>query len=293
MRRSKLWGLIFLGTVLLLGTAETALRVRYRSRFLRDRNPTPGAITLVALGDSIVAGFPTGPQVAWPAVLGRLLAENQPAARWRIVNVGVPGDTAPLGYARFDDAVAAAGPQVVLLAFGLNDCSLARHGLDAWYEARVPAGIGGSYLWQTARARATRLGREMGWLEPPQPELTAQAQPRTTADGFAHTVSALIERTWAVDAQPVLLTMTPLAGDAVDEVKAFFPEYRSYNARLRQIATHEGIPLVELAAGAPDGAFEADGVHLTATGQAWVAGQVYSQLAAAGFWSRVAKEAVR
>jgi acyl-CoA thioesterase-1 len=71
----------------------------------------------VAFGDSIVEGYrqPEG----WPEMLGRELSARYGGVR--VVNAGVSGDTAADGLARLRRSVLDQGPDVVLVAFGLND----------------------------------------------------------------------------------------------------------------------------------------------------------------------------
>ena len=130
--------------------------------------PAPTRCTIVVLGDSIAAGSPGLSDRAWPALLASRLRAEYPNITWQVVNAGVPGSTAPMGYARFDRAVAAHVPDVVLIAFGLNDCHRARHALDLWFEARVPIGPERSYLWRAVQARVARIepAAGLGWRTP-------------------------------------------------------------------------------------------------------------------------------
>ena len=272
--------------------AELALRARYRSRVLPPSTATePGKITIVALGDSITAGPVGAPDDAWPAILAARLRAGYRDVAWQVVNAGVPGDTAALGYARFDQDVAARGPQAVLIAFGLNDCNLARHAMDRWYESRVPVGPEQSYLWRAGQARIERLSRSIDWPMIPAPEPEPQPSPRTTPSGFSAALTALVARTREIGARPVLLTMTPLADEEMPGLQAFRADYAAYNARVRELARQRALPLVDLAAGAPDDAWEPDGLHLTAAGQRWVADRVYDRLNRAGIWEALAKRA--
>lgn len=82
---------------------------------------SPGATTLVVLGDSFSGGYGAYPGEEWPDLLGDALG-------WDVVNEAVPGSgylkpgrDVPFG-GRVDDVVAA-GPDVVLLAGGINDLS--------------------------------------------------------------------------------------------------------------------------------------------------------------------------
>lgn len=278
----RLGGLV-LGLAVLCGLAEAALRVRYRLRALPTAPTVPGQITVVALGDSIVAGAPGKPAEAWPAVLARLLQAARPDVQWRVINAGVSGDTAPRGYARFERDVAAFGPQIVLIAFGLNDCVSGRFGMDLWLERAIPTGLARSYLWQALISRATAWGRRIGIVSDGEPETERQPRPRVSAAGFVAALEALIARTRAIGAQPVLLTMTPLASAEVEGVR-LRAHYADYNRLIRMVAGRHRVVLVELDTVLPPAALEADGFHLTAEGQAWVASEVLRQLATARVW---------
>lgn len=290
---ARRWWAFTLVGVALAGAAELALRARYRRRVLPRTPPAPGALTIVALGDSIVAGAPGAQLDAWPVLLAAHLRAHFPAIRWHVVNGGVSGDTAPLGFARFDADVAPAGPDAVLIAFGLNDCHPARHGLDRWREGQTPAGLARSYLWRAVRVRLGRMARRGARVlnlpalaaVSPTAEPRWQPFPRTSHAGFAAALAALVGRARALGARPVLLTMTPLGSIDAEGVRARAAFYPAYNAAIRELAIDQGVPLVELAADAPSIAFEPDGFHLTAAGQAWVAQQVFSQLQAVGFWA--------
>ncbi len=289
IRRQGLWWA--LGVVILLGLGELTLRTRYRQQVLPAGRTKPDAVTIVALGDSITAGWPGPPEQAWPARLEARLRAAYPAAAWRVVNAGVPGETAPMGYARFDRSVAAHAPDLTLIAFGLNDCHRNRHALDRWFEARVPSGPGRSYVWRALQARVARLRRRLGWLAELAPEPTPVPFLRTSPAGFSAALSALVDRTRDIRGQPVLLTMTPMSDQTPPDVRAFLEAYAVYNARIRSVASKRGVPLVELAADASDGAFTVDGLHLTAIGQRWAADRVFETLETVGLWEALARRA--
>jgi len=271
--------------------AELALRSRYRRHVLPRVAPAPGQATVVALGDSIAAG-------GWPALLAERLRAAYPAVTWRMVNAGLPGDTAPRGYARFERDAAAAGPQAALIAFGLNDCYPARHGMDREWELSVPNGLERSYLWRAVQARIISLARRGRPLPAAQPEEAPQPFPRTSAAGFADALAALVAATRAIGARPVLVTMTPLADAETEATRSRAATYAAYNRIIRTVASQARVPLVALALRPADGIPLAsillpDGVHLTAAGQDWAAEQIFRQLAAAGFWQTLAEEAAR
>ncbi len=73
----------------------------------------PGTVVL-ALGDSLTAGYGLDPAQAWPA----LLAER---TGWRIVNGGVSGDKTGDALARLPALLDEHAPKLVLVALGGND----------------------------------------------------------------------------------------------------------------------------------------------------------------------------
>ena len=73
---------------------------------------------VVALGDSLTAGFGVAVEEAWPALVeARLRREGYP---YRVVNAGVSGDTTAGGLRRVD-WVLRNRPQVAVVALGAND----------------------------------------------------------------------------------------------------------------------------------------------------------------------------
>jgi acyl-CoA thioesterase I len=73
---------------------------------------------LVVFGDSISAGYGLRPGQSYPDVLQRRI--NGEKLAWRVVNMGISGDTTPGGVARMN-TVAPQRPSVVLLELGGND----------------------------------------------------------------------------------------------------------------------------------------------------------------------------
>jgi acyl-CoA thioesterase-1 len=73
---------------------------------------------IVAIGDSLTAGFGVPPEQAYPAQLeARLRAAGY---GYRVVNAGVSGDTSAGALRRVDWALRA-GPEIVIVALGAND----------------------------------------------------------------------------------------------------------------------------------------------------------------------------
>jgi acyl-CoA thioesterase I len=123
-------------------------------------NPTtPRPKTIVALGDSLTAGYGLRPPEAFPAVLRRRLNEDGYDAT--VVNAGVSGDTTQKGLARLS-RVEALKPDLVILELGANDML---NGLDPKLpEANLETIItrlrakGTRVLLAGMRAETARLG---------------------------------------------------------------------------------------------------------------------------------------
>jgi acyl-CoA thioesterase I len=110
---------------------------------LSARTLAQGPLRLVALGDSLTAGFGLPAEASFPVMLQRELAARGKAVT--IVNAGVSGDTAEDGLARLDWSVPK-DTQGVILELGAND---ALRGLDPKHcEATLDQIIG------TLKARA-------------------------------------------------------------------------------------------------------------------------------------------
>jgi acyl-CoA thioesterase-1 len=77
-----------------------------------------GRSRLVVFGDSISAGYGLEAGLSFPDVLQRRLDAD--GIRWRVVNLGISGDTTAGGAARIASAVALK-PDVVLIELGGND----------------------------------------------------------------------------------------------------------------------------------------------------------------------------
>ncbi|MDT3736672.1 MAG: arylesterase [Denitratisoma sp.] len=76
--------------------------------------PLPPGTVVLALGDSITAGYGLAPEQAWPA----LLAEK---TGWQIVNGGVSGDKTGDALARLPALMDEHAPKLVLVTLGGND----------------------------------------------------------------------------------------------------------------------------------------------------------------------------
>ncbi|NWG14695.1 MAG: arylesterase [Acidobacteria bacterium] len=100
--------------------AEPVSKARQMER-AADRRPeaaTDDRPVIVALGDSLTAGFGVDPEQNYPARLQRKLDEG--GYRYRVVNMGVSGDTSAQGLNRLA-AARELRPAVVIVALGAND----------------------------------------------------------------------------------------------------------------------------------------------------------------------------
>lgn len=104
LRRRQVLALSLLPSGLLPGCSRPRIRAE---------PVAPGAAVL-ALGDSLTFGTGAAPETAYPAVLASLTG-------WRVVNAGVPGDTAAQGLERLPALLQEHQPTLVLLGLGGND----------------------------------------------------------------------------------------------------------------------------------------------------------------------------
>lgn len=80
--------------------------------------PAAGLPRIVALGDSLTAGYGLEPQQAWPALLQERLRSKGYA--YELVNAGVTGDTSAGGLRRLDWSLDG-DVRVLVVALGAND----------------------------------------------------------------------------------------------------------------------------------------------------------------------------
>jgi acyl-CoA thioesterase-1 len=74
---------------------------------------------IVALGDSLTAGYGLLEMQAYPALLQQKLEED--GYTWDVVNAGISGDTSAAGLQRLDWALAQADVRILILELGAND----------------------------------------------------------------------------------------------------------------------------------------------------------------------------
>jgi acyl-CoA thioesterase-1 len=74
----------------------------------------PPGQTVLAFGDSVTFGTGAAPGEDWPSLLAQKTG-------WKVVNAGIPGDTAHLGKARIQALLDEHRPALVILEIGGND----------------------------------------------------------------------------------------------------------------------------------------------------------------------------
>lgn len=74
---------------------------------------------IVAMGDSLTAGYGVDEDEAWPALLeARLQTDGR---RWQVVNAGISGETSSGARSRLDWVLERLKPDLVILTTGAND----------------------------------------------------------------------------------------------------------------------------------------------------------------------------
>ena len=78
-----------------------------------------GLPKIVALGDSLTAGYGLLEKQAFPSLLQQKLAAD--GYKWEVVNAGISGDTSAAGLQRIDWALAQHDVRILILELGAND----------------------------------------------------------------------------------------------------------------------------------------------------------------------------
>jgi len=116
-----------LRTVIVLAAAGLALGLGACSEPETPPAPAPKAApsapetlgTIVAVGDSLTAGYGLEEHEAYPAQLARMLAAA--GLPYRVVNAGISGETSSGVLSRIEWVLASLKPDIVILATGAND----------------------------------------------------------------------------------------------------------------------------------------------------------------------------
>jgi acyl-CoA thioesterase I len=117
----------YLRTIIVLLVAGLALALGGCSEPEAPPAPAPKASasasetvgTIVAVGDSLTAGYGLDEDEAYPAQLARMLAAD--GLPYRVVNAGISGETSSGVLSRIEWVLASLKPDIVILATGAND----------------------------------------------------------------------------------------------------------------------------------------------------------------------------
>lgn len=109
-----------------------------------EQNATPdGRPVIVCFGDSLTAGYGVDPEDSYPSRLQ--VALDRAGYRYRVVNMGISGETTKDGLSRVDRVIAA-HPAITVVEFGGNDglrgipISSSRANLDSIVARLQPSG---------------------------------------------------------------------------------------------------------------------------------------------------------
>ncbi len=118
-----------------LMTTQTAKLSDHLAAYRNGDRP----VTLVAFGDSVTAGYTASGVLehenVYHARLRRMLHNAFPLLIVNVINAGVAGGNAPPSLKRFDRDVLCHKPDVLLIAFGLNDAHRYEEGMSAFKDA--------------------------------------------------------------------------------------------------------------------------------------------------------------
>ncbi|MDR3640083.1 MAG: arylesterase [Humidesulfovibrio sp.] len=142
----------------------------------------PRVVTILALGDSVTAGYGLPSEQSFPSVLESLLRKGGHAVK--VINAGVSGDTTAEGRARlagYFPSAAPSRPDIVIVALGAND------GLQGKDPAQVEENLDAMLTWiQAEGAKILLIGaRAVRGKSPEYRDAFAAVFPRQAAKHHA------------------------------------------------------------------------------------------------------------
>ncbi|MGB9594144.1 MAG: SGNH/GDSL hydrolase family protein, partial [Anaerolineae bacterium] len=210
-------------------------------------------IRVLIVGDSIVYGHDVAPDQSYPALLGGLWQAAHPDIPVEFVNGGANGLTTMHGVQLLPLLVRAFRPQVVVIAFGLNDANLAR----SYSDARLEAAFAVSAWVRLMRHSRLFVGLERRWRRW-QAQYAAwegkRWEARVSGPAFAQALGWMARQARRRGARVVYLTTTPLAPDFRPELDAesrrqLRRSCEAYNGRVRAVAREERTHLLDVYGG--------------------------------------------
>ncbi len=203
---------------------------------LMDGERDPGALLVVAIGDSNTLGWAGESGANWPAALGAVVAGEGPGGE--VVNGGVWGYSSFQGVRRMREALQYK-PDVVLVSYGSNDAHRVRRvdrefaGKSSFFRS-FERRFNHYRLGQLITATTHRLG---GGSDAP-------LRPRVSLPDYKRNLREIARLGREAGARVAFLTR-PFVGPitAPDRWKNFAYEY---NAATVEIAIEEGVPVIDL-----------------------------------------------
>jgi len=245
--------------------------------------PKPAATRrLLVLGDSVPYG-------GYPRIVEQLVNARLGPPRCQVVNLSLTGYSSHQGLALLLRHGAAVAPDLAVVSYGWNDHWLTPGASDA--ERLVPLRRGWAARGLVLLERRSRLLQLGGWLRQRWREQAAPAaRLRVPPERYRANLRAIGR--WLARRDAIPLFLTPPAAHRklgvppylveqgfAPDAGAVISRHRQYNAIVRQLAAEEGWAVLDLEARIEaldplDEIFTADGIHLTATGNAVVAVEV-------------------
>ena len=158
--------------------------------------PLPAGTKVLALGDSLTAGYGVSPAEAWPTLLATRTG-------WEIVNGGISGDTSAGGLQRLPDLLEDHAPVLVFVGLGGNDML-----------RRVPQTDTIANLNQIIGLIKAR-GAKVVLLATPKPSISGAIFNNLSAAEFYRPIAEAQKIAYIEDALPDVLSDTKLKVDAL------------------------------------------------------------------------------
>jgi lysophospholipase L1-like esterase len=176
---------------------------------LLPRAKPPGALRVIAVGNSSTFGWGVSDAETYPAQLETLLAAAFPGRRVEVMNAGIPGFSSFQGRRLIADELLPLSSDYVILSFGFNDSRLAASSDSAFARERARpiarlARAAGRLETYRRLAGVIRGARSGDRLSPAAEERTG---PRVPVAEYAANMRAMIAAVRAASARPILLAM--------------------------------------------------------------------------------------
>lgn len=203
----------------------------------------PGVRRVLALGDSFTWGASVEFDDAWPQRLERSLSRRR-REKWEVVNLALPGMNSVDQRAQLENEGFAYQPDVVVLAYVLNDSEDAQAAetrrAEDWIASRQASP---SALDRSALLRMVR-GRWQATLENRRRIAGYRSMYDEEAPGWRASKEALRAMGAACRARgvPFVVAIFPLFGNPLDDSYPFF----AVHVKIRQAAEEAGARVVDL-----------------------------------------------